>query len=264
MIPSPQAPYVPRGSPLICATIQYPILKTIYNLYLHPLSKVPGPPSWSASRLPFAHALIKGTLVQDLEKLHRQYGPVLRIAPDDVTFSHPDAWIDIFQGRPNHVYFPKDPVYWTQQLSPIPSVLGIYDLSAHARVRKQLAPDLTARAVRAQEPMIQRYVNLLVERLGKIVSADTTSQNIEVDMVQWFNFTTFDIIGDLGFGESFDCLENSLDLSHFQQREDGRIGVLGTVLSLYRFCAYQMHPALAEEDGSRPCTTNCGQGTTPA
>ena len=27
-------------------------------------------------------------------------------------------------------------------------------------------------------------------------------------MVQWFNWTTFDIIGDLAFGESFGCLEN--------------------------------------------------------
>ena len=28
-------------------------------------------------------------------------------------------------------------------------------------------------------------------------------------MVQWLNFTTFDIIGDLSLGESFHCLEES-------------------------------------------------------
>lgn len=28
-------------------------------------------------------------------------------------------------------------------------------------------------------------------------------------MVSWYNFTTFDIIGDLAFGEPFDCLKNS-------------------------------------------------------
>lgn len=29
-----------------------------------------------------------------------------------------------------------------------------------------------------------------------------------VDIVRWFNFATFDIIGDLTFGESFGCLES--------------------------------------------------------
>ena len=28
-----------------------------------------------------------------------------------------------------------------------------------------------------------------------------------VDIVKWFNFITFDVIGDLSFGESFGCLE---------------------------------------------------------
>lgn len=29
------------------------------------------------------------------------------------------------------------------------------------------------------------------------------------DMVKWYNWTTFDIIGDLLYGESFDCLKNA-------------------------------------------------------
>lgn len=30
-----------------------------------------------------------------------------------------------------------------------------------------------------------------------------------VNMREWFNYTTFDVIGDLGFGSSFDCLRHS-------------------------------------------------------
>lgn len=30
-----------------------------------------------------------------------------------------------------------------------------------------------------------------------------------LDIVPWFNYTTFDIFGDLAFGESFECLQNS-------------------------------------------------------
>ena len=37
----------------------------------------------------------------------------------------------------------------------------------------------------------------------------TPSGTAVVDIVQWFNFTSFDIIGDLSFGESFHCLEDA-------------------------------------------------------
>lgn len=60
--------------------------------------------------------------------------------------------------------------------------------------------------------MLQKLTNLLVERLRENVESSTQGNNgteVEIDIAPWFNFTTFDIFGDLGFGESFDCLENS-------------------------------------------------------
>lgn len=50
-----------------------------------------------------------------------------------------------------------------------------------------------------------KYINLLVQRLGEM-SADPDSI---VDMVKMYNFTTFDIMGDLTFGESLKMLEHS-------------------------------------------------------
>lgn len=141
------------------------------------------------------------------------------MSPDDVTFSHPDAWIDMFQGRPNHPPFPKDPVWWNRS-GLVPSLANLYDPSAHARVRRQLAPAFTTRALRDQEPILQRYTNLLVERLREMVGT-------EVDIVPWFNFATFDVFSDLAFGESFDCLQNSRYhpwvCRHLQQHQDDRI-----------------------------------------
>jgi hypothetical protein len=46
---------------------------------------------------------------------------------------------------------------------------------------------------------------MLVDRLTGEISASRET----VDMSQWYNFTTFDIIGDLAFGEPFDCLKDS-------------------------------------------------------
>ncbi|KAI1194543.1 cytochrome P450 [Nemania serpens] len=185
----------------------YPIVRAVYNAYFHPLSNVPGPFTWSASRLPFIFSLLKGTIVHDIQKLHQKYGPVIRIAPNEVTFARADAWSDILQPRSEQ--FLKDPVWWAKQPNNPDSLISAIDPETHARMRKSLAPAFTLRALRAQEPILHQYVNLLVDRLAQHVGDNSTTQKAELDIAPWFNYITFDIFGDLGFGESFDCLQNS-------------------------------------------------------
>ncbi|PVH96689.1 cytochrome P450 [Periconia macrospinosa] len=188
--------------------LTYPILNAIYNIYFHPLAHIPGPRNWAASRLPFIWALIRGTIVHDFEKLHRKYGPILRIAPDEVTFAKGEAWVDIFQGRPGHQQFLKDPIWWAAQPGQPDSIINAISPETHARIRKTLTPAFTIRALRSQERIIQQYTSLLVERLHERVE-ETKGNGVELDIVPWLHYTTFDIFGDLGFGESFKCLEHS-------------------------------------------------------
>lgn len=51
------------------------------------------------------------------------------------------------------------------------------------------------------------YVSKLISKLHEKARFEETAV---VDMVNWYNFTTFDLIGDLAFGESFGCLELGL------------------------------------------------------
>ncbi|CAJ2512852.1 Uu.00g009710.m01.CDS01 [Anthostomella pinea] len=200
--------YLTPWSMVILALSAYLAFSAIYNLHLHPLSKIPGPRLWAISRLPFVWSLLRGTIVHDVEKLHRRYGPVLRIAPDEVTYAREDAWVDIFHPRPGHRPFLKDPTWWRSQANKPLTLLSAIEPEEHARFRKLLAPAFTQRALKAQEPVLHRYVNLLVERLRDVAAGDP-EKGSEVNIVPWFNFVTFDIFGDLGFGESFECLENS-------------------------------------------------------
>lgn len=48
------------------------------------------------------------------------------------------------------------------------------------------------------------YIDLFISRLHSVSSTGEAQ-----DMVSWFNFVAFDIIGDLTMGESFNCLEAS-------------------------------------------------------
>ena len=59
----------------------------------------------------------------------------------------------------------------------------------HSRMRRVLAHAFSEKAMREQEPLIQGYVNLLMKSLHK------AAEKGPLNMVSWYNFVTFDIIG---------------------------------------------------------------------
>ncbi|CAJ2506593.1 Uu.00g077790.m01.CDS01 [Anthostomella pinea] len=71
-------------------------------------------------------------------------------------------------------------------------------------------PAFTGRALSRQEPIIQFYVDLLVQRLSQRITAmSDENQGSVVNVVDWFHWFAFDLIGELAFGESFGCLEDT-------------------------------------------------------
>lgn len=58
--------------------------------------------------------------------------------------------------------------------------------------------------LRDQEPLIRTYVDLLINRLHRRIQNNRPT----VDLVSWYNWTTFDLIGDLAFGVPFNCLRD--------------------------------------------------------
>lgn len=134
----------------------------------------------------------------DLQALHEKYGPVVRVAPDEISYITPDATKPIYQSNPE---FPKDPMHLPPFHNGTPGILAA-DRDHHRRYRRLLSGAFSDRGIRTQQPMIQQHVDLLVQRLRE--SCTTGSQ----DMCEWLNWCTFDIIGDLAFGEPFGCLQN--------------------------------------------------------
>lgn len=53
---------------------------------MHPLRGYPGPLPWRASPVPKAMQLLLGTYGVKTVELHDRYGPVVRVAPDELSF----------------------------------------------------------------------------------------------------------------------------------------------------------------------------------
>jgi cytochrome P450 len=176
----------------------------IYNLYISPLSKFPGPKLAAVTNLPSLYWTSTGQNQYKLKELHDKYGEVIRISPTALVYRSAQAWKDIYGHRKSGGgSFLKDPKFYIRGPNG-PNLLNA-DEADHARGRRLLSHAFSERALRDQEGLVQSYVDLLVERLNGEINAARES----VDMTQWYNFTTFDIIGDLAFGEPFGCLRKS-------------------------------------------------------
>jgi cytochrome P450 len=160
-------------------------------------------------------------------ELHKRYGDIVRVAPDGLAFSHPDAWQDIMGHQKGQAEFAK--ADWFYRPVEQPSHVVNEGREQHGRLRRQMAHGFSEKAMRDQEPMIRGYVDMLLERLHEFCKSDSP-----VVLSDWYNYTTFDIIGDLAFGEPFGCLQGSnLDGWIKGIFEAGRIGIVLQALSFY-------------------------------
>ena len=156
---------------------------------------------YAASNLPYLAALLAGRWPFVLSKLHDQYGPAVRFTPSDVSFITPQAWQTIYgHKKQGQLSFQKDKRLYRSALTDADNIL-LADDANHSRHRRLLAHAFSEKALRGQEGVLNHYLALLLSQLSK------RADNGEVvNLVQWYNFTTFDIIGDLAFGEPFGCL----------------------------------------------------------
>ncbi|KAK4186250.1 cytochrome P450 [Podospora australis] len=179
----------------------------IYNLYFHPLAGVPGPRLCAATRLAFLKSLITGNRHHDVKALHKIYGDIIRTAPDEVTFVREDAWHEVLGPTAAHKAFPRDKTFFqTPKGQPTNLVLEC-NVEEAARMRQVALPAYSERALMRQEPRIQAYARLMADRLMERASA--SEKGTVINVVDWANWFAFDLVGELAFGESFGCLEET-------------------------------------------------------
>ncbi|CAG8094896.1 unnamed protein product [Penicillium olsonii] len=186
---------------------QQPFFWLTYSIayaFCSPLRHFPGPFLWSISRIPSSISVLRGTNHLDVLALHRRYGPVVRIGPNELALNTPQAFHDIYGANLDGSCFPKDRSHYEPPANGVDHLVSAIDDASHARQRRLIAHAFSTKALREQEGLICGYVDTLITKLRNTLREGRSV----VDIKAWMNFTTFDITGDLVFGESFDCLKN--------------------------------------------------------
>ncbi|KAH6673039.1 pisatin demethylase [Halenospora varia] len=174
----------------------------IYRLYFHPLAKYPGPLLARISPVPVTIALLRGRIPFYVKAAHDKYGPVVRVSPNELVFDNEAAWKDIYGSRPGHKNFHKDPIHvGSIQSLPGVSTITMANDADHARQRRALSHAFSTKALLEQEYIVKSYIDVFSKKMNEFAARGKT-----VDVVDWFAYTTFDIIGDMALGEPFGCL----------------------------------------------------------
>ncbi|KAK2000208.1 cytochrome P450 [Colletotrichum falcatum] len=171
----------------------------VYNTCFHPLCRYPGPKLYAATSLAHSRMILSGEEHKKLTELHNQYGPVVRLGPDTLDWADPRAFKDLMgynKGKGENL---RDPI----KASSKPHGIIYASQENHARIRRILSHGFSAQSMIEQQPLIQKHVDLMIQRLHE------KCKDGVLNMVAWYNFTGFDVIGDLAFGEPFGCLEKS-------------------------------------------------------
>lgn len=143
-------------------------------------------------------------------------GPVVRVAPNELSFNSAQAWKDIYGHRKGHATFVKSHFYDGGNFAnKAHSIVSERDPVKHSKMRKYLSSAFSDRSLKEQEHLVAEKVDDFISQIGK--SGSTPNG---IDMTLWFNLLTFDIIGELAFGQSFDGLKSGMLIWHDDKIDD--------------------------------------------
>jgi hypothetical protein len=131
-------------------------------------------------------------------------GRIVRTAPNELSFNSATSWRDIYGSRPGHQTFIKSEFYDGGSFASrgVHSIVSERDCKSHAEMRRYLSPAFSDRALGEQEALICESINRFIELLP--------TRGDRYDISKGYEMLTFDIIGDLAFGETFGAIENGM------------------------------------------------------
>jgi hypothetical protein len=169
----------------------------IYRAFFHPLNRFPGPFGNKFGNLWFSAQLSNADAYKQVYNLHQKYGPFVRVGSSDLSITHPKA-VEVIYGKNTKcgraAFYNGDP---------LPSMISCRDRGDHDRRRRIWSPAFSDKALRGYAQRSKVYDEQLMSRIHAASSSGTP-----VNVSKWFNYYSFDVMGDLAFGKSFDMLKN--------------------------------------------------------
>ncbi|KAK1613515.1 benzoate 4-monooxygenase cytochrome P450 [Colletotrichum phormii] len=171
----------------------------VYRAAFHRLNGFKGPFLARLSNLWITSRAVKELhMYTEVQQLHEQYGDIVRIGPTELSINNPKAVLPIHSNRSPCTKGP-----WYGVLHPMYSLQLVRDKQEHAQRRKSWDRGFSSKALRDYEFRVADYTNQLLANIDK-------NKGRPFNISDWFNFYSFDVMGDLAFGKSFGMLKEGI------------------------------------------------------
>lgn len=87
---------------ILCVLIAWIVTRSVYRAYFHPLARVPGPRLGAVTSLWYAYHVRNGHMGTLGKTLHKKYGRVVRVRPNEVCFDSEEAFRLIYSMFSSH------------------------------------------------------------------------------------------------------------------------------------------------------------------
>lgn len=186
------------------------IARSIKRRYFSPLSKYPGPFFASITRLWKVISTARGHTEHDHIAVHRRYGDVVRVAPEELSFARPQAGRDILTAGKG---FHKTDFYGVFPPPENPDIFTETREHVHAQKKRVAATPYSMASMLQQSERIDGVIDLLKSKLDAFASTTEASGKRKVlDLGDWLHYFAFDVLGEVAFSRLFGFLEQGYDV----------------------------------------------------
>lgn len=224
----------------------YTALITSVVLYrlspFHPLAHVPGPASMKISKFYSLYVWWKGDRHLRMERMHEKYGPVVRIAPNEISVIDLESLKQVL--GPNGL--PKGQSYAARRDDRTEGSLLALTGEARVKRRRLWTRGLSPESIRNYEDIIRKQALKLLDRL-------TEERYHSFELGRWLGYFTFDFIVDMAFGSGSYMLDTGDDqgLSDTMEHAAFQIEIVSHVpwlATFFRDLPFGAKPALRIRD----------------
>ncbi|KAJ6787253.1 hypothetical protein PWT90_08174 [Aphanocladium album] len=195
----------------------------VYRAFFHALCRFPGPFSARLFNFYVVKLSKRSQLYKEVQQLHEQHGDIVRTGPSSLSVAKLEA-VQAIHGPKSKCR--KGP--WYEHSRPQRSVHTNRDPASHTQQRMSWDRGLNSAALRDYAPIVARSTQALVEKIK-------ASEDKAFDATKWFNLYSFEVMGWMAFGRSFDLLATGNKTYYMEliQKSVDKIGLFSNVPWFY-------------------------------
>ncbi|KAK0633645.1 cytochrome P450 [Immersiella caudata] len=181
----------------------YTVYGAIWRLCFSPIAHIPGPRlaalTWWYEF--YFDIILGGQYVFKMKELHEEYGPIIRINPEEIHIYDPDFFPQLYGAGLRRDRWR----FFTKQFGADGSGISTAEHDLHKIRRAAINPFFSKQSVRALQPVIEERVNALLARLH---SDGKAPDKPPIDILYPFSAFTNDVINEYAFAQSDHLIED--------------------------------------------------------